>query len=127
MPLALDVPSLMALTPVKPERADEFEAFFRDVVVPAVAQSRPQAAGRWQLLRPGAIADSSRVVNSPGVATARADTYVFVFYGDLPLDEWALGPVFAEVHGEEKGAQLARKFDDFVDGDQVICQFSGQV
>ena len=132
MPTNPDVPNLLALTPVKPERAEEFEAFVRDVVVPAVLQARPQAAGLWQLWRPSTTAESSQVADSqvagsPGVAAGPPDSYAFVFFGGLPVDDWDLGPVFTEVHGKERGSELNRQFEDFVDGVQVIYQFSGPV
>jgi hypothetical protein len=121
-----DVPRFMALTRVKAGRADEFETFLREVVAPAVAQARPNASGLWQTLIPDANSELSQT-DAQGVAAAPAGTYVFVFYGDLSLDEWDLGPVFTEVHGEEKGNNLAREFEDFVEGDQVVLQFSGQI
>ena len=125
MPENRAVPSALALTSIQPERAEEFEAFVRDVVVPAVRQARPQAEGLWELWRP--TAESSQVVNSPRVAPAPPSTYAFVFFGDLPLDDWDLVPVFTEVHGEDRGGDLNRQFEDFIVGDQQIHQFSGPV
>jgi hypothetical protein len=121
-----EVPRFMALTRVKPGRADEFETFLREVVAPAIAQARPHASGLWQTLIPDASNELSNI-DAEGVAAAPTGTYVFVFYGDLSLAEWDLGPLFTEVHGEEQGNNLARQFEDFVEGDQVVLQFSGQI
>jgi molybdopterin-guanine dinucleotide biosynthesis protein A len=121
-----DVPSFMALTKVKPERADEFETFVREVVVPAAVQARPQAAGLWQTLRPDTSGDPSPF-DAQGTAAGSANTYVFVFYGDLPMMDWELGSMFTDVHGEEKGRQLIEQFEDFLQGEQVVLPFSGEV
>jgi hypothetical protein len=122
-----DVPRFIILNPVKPERADEFETFIREVVDPAATQARPDAVGLWQVLRPGTGAGPAQLLDAPGVTAAAESTYVFVFFGDLPLDDWDLGPVFTEVHGEERASELMQQFGDFLAGDQVIYEFSGQL
>jgi hypothetical protein len=121
-----DVPSFMAVTKVKQERADEFETFVREVVIPAVVEGRPQADGLWQTLRPDSSGDPSPV-DADGTVAATTSTYVFVFYGDLPLMDWELGSVFIDVHGEEKGRQLLEQFEEFLAGDQEVLQFAGEV
>jgi hypothetical protein len=103
----------IALTPVKPDRQDEFEAFIRDVIVPAVKQVRPHLMGRWQTLRPAEQEDDA------------PPTYGLLFHGDSPLSEWELGPLLAEAYGDEEGARRDREFEAFLAGDQQMHAFSG--
>lgn len=83
-------PTVVALNLVRPERADDFEVWLRDVVVAAAREHRPQDLDRWQVLR----------AERPD---ADAVAFVFLFSGGspqdselLPLLEQALGPQGAQ-------------------------------
>ena len=115
MSTSRDAASSIALTRVKAGREQEFEAFVRDVIAPSVARARPHLAGLWQVLRPSE--DESR---DGGV-------YAFVFYGDVPDEDWELDRLFADVHGNQQAVRLGRRFDDLVVGEQDVYTFSGEV
>ena len=87
-----ETPRLLSVTPVKSGREQEFEAFIRDVIVPAVSQHRPHLTGQWQSLRPedDLHGDGTRA-------------YAFLFYGDAPVDDW-LPPAWADVNDAMRAA-----------------------
>ena len=101
-----ELPKFVAVTRVKRGREKEFEK-----LIPAIAaahqQARPQLSGQWHLLRTETDRDSS----DPAV-------YMFLFFGDVPLDEWDLGRVLVETLGEERGQRLGKQFDDCLAGEQ---------
>jgi hypothetical protein len=87
------------LTPIAADRADDFDRFLREVVIPAVDARRPDLSRRWRALRPSA-------------PDGDAVTYVFLFDGGDVETDWDLGPLFEEHYGEE---QAARHFQTWVD------------
>jgi hypothetical protein len=114
--MAPGTPNLMAATLVKPGREAEFEDFVINVIVPAGRRTKPHREDGWQLLRPSD--------NPPeGVTSA----YMFVFYGDAPLEEWDLEPLFNEAYGPEEGRQHLDRFLDLIDGEQTLYAFGGEV
>jgi hypothetical protein len=109
-----ETPSFMAATPIKPGREADFESFVRAVIAPAAQQARPDLLGMVELLRPA--------TQPPEGATS---AYMFVFYGDAPLDDWYLPAILTSVYGEEEGNRLHEQFHDFlVDGSQTIYCFA---
>lgn len=87
------------LTPVAAGRADDFDRFLREVVIPAVDARRPQLSGRWRALRPNS-------------SNGDALTYVFLFDGgDLETD-WDLGPLFEEHFGKDQAERYFQQWDD---------------
>ena len=109
------IPKFMAVTPVKPGREADFEAFVRDVIDPADQQARPHVSGTWRLLRP---------VGQPSEGAQAA--YVFLFYGDT-WDDYDLEALFREAYGEDTGAQRIQQFVDLLAGEQVGYEFDGEV
>lgn len=115
MAASRDAARWIVLNPVKMDRRQEFEDFVRDVVVPAVKQVRPHLLGRWQVLRPEAPGDDGPFV------------YGLLFYGDGPFSDWDLDTLLAEAHGDEEGARRAQEFVGFLDGEQEVHAFSGEL
>ena len=105
----------IVLTPVEPDRREDFEAFIRTVVVPVVQEVRPEDVDSWYTLR-AAEPDGG----GPPV-------YAFVFSGDHPVEYWYLGPVFEEAYGAEEAERLERQFGDMLAGEQQVLSFSGEV
>lgn len=112
MAASRDATRYIAINPIKRDRKQEFELFINDVVVPLVKQARPQLADMWQVLRPADTGDGPVV-------------YAFVFYGDTPLAEWDLNPLFSDVYGDEEGARYSERLDDFFASQQQVYAFSG--
>jgi hypothetical protein len=112
-----DVPRFIAINHIKAGQEQAFETFIRDVVVPAVRQARPHLADQWQTLRPSE--------EQPADSSWR--TYIVLFYGERPLDDWDLAPMLKEVHGEDEGARLDEQFADFYETDQVVYAVSGEL
>ena len=82
----------IALNPVRADRADDFEAWLRSVVVPAAREHQPELEGRWRVLRGTDVED--------GVV-------VFAFLFDGGTDEdWQLRPLLEKALGPE-GADRA--------------------
>jgi hypothetical protein len=109
-----DAARWILLTPVKPNRQDEFEDFIRDVIVPAVKQVRPHLIGMWQTLRPAEQGAQDELT-----------MYGLLFYGDAPLSDWDLETLLVEAYGAEEGARLDREFEGFLAGEQQVHAFSG--
>jgi hypothetical protein len=109
-------PKFMSVTPVKAGREAEFEAFVRDVIVPAAQQERPHIMGTWRLLRP---------VRQPSEGAQAA--HVFLFYGDS-WDDYELEDMFIAAYGEDTGNQRHLEFVDLVaGGHQVDYEFDGEL
>jgi hypothetical protein len=87
------------LNPVRSERADDFERFLRDTVVPAVMDQRPHLAGRWRVLR--AMGANNGVV-----------TYAFVFDGGSLQEDWELDNLLPAHLGGQRAAQLLAEWQD---------------
>ena len=100
-------PKFMAVTPVKPGREAEFEAFVRAVIAPAVQRVRPHVSGTWRLLRP---------VGQPSEGAGA--THVFLFYSDA-WDDYELESLFKEAYGEDTGNQRNQEFENFLTGEQI--------
>lgn len=109
-------PRFIAVTRIKAGREQEFEGLM-PVIAAAHEQARPHLGGQWQLLRPD--------LNEKG--TDGEPVYLFLFYGDVPLDDWELDRLLIEAHGEEEGQRLSRQFDDCCDGEQEVYAFAGEV
>jgi hypothetical protein len=105
----------IVLTPVKPDRRADFEAFVQEVIVPTIRQVRPEAMDLWQTLRPAPPEEDGPAV------------YAFVFFGDHPVEYWYLRPVFDEAYGGEEAARLDEQLDEMLAGEQQVLSFSGEV
>jgi hypothetical protein len=111
-----EAPQLVAVTKVKAGREAAFEAFVTDVVIPAVRRGKPHLADMWQAVRP-----------APDQSGDGARAYIFLFYGDTPIDEWGLAPMFATAFGEQAGAQRLTEFEELLDGGQMIYVLDGAI
>lgn len=110
-----EAPRFVAVTRIERGRTQEFERLI-PALSAAVEQVRPHLSGRWQLLRPDTDDESSDVA-----------AYVFLFYGDVPLDEWDIEALCKEALGEEEGRQLAEQVLDCFDDEQDVYAISGEV
>jgi hypothetical protein len=99
-----DEPTLIAINRVLADRADEFEAWLRTVVVPAMNDHRPNLHGRWRVLR-ATEADDGAVV------------FAFVCEGGAPGD-WLLNPVLEEALGQEGAKQALATFSGMLQENQ---------
>jgi hypothetical protein len=109
-----EIPRFIAVTRVKQGKDDEFEMFLRDTVAPAVQQRRPHQTDMWEVLRPAQDQD-----------TDGTTAYIFLFYGDAPLDDWELGHLFTEAYGDEEATRLGEQWAQLLDGEQGIHYLSG--
>ena len=106
---ATDAPRFVVATHVKAGRDDDFEAFIRDVVVPAQVRARPHQVGMWHLMRPA--------TDQPeGVSRA----WIMTFHGPSTLDDWNLEPLFVEAYGADASREHLRHFEDMVEGEQTV-------
>ena len=100
----------IALNPVRAERADDFEAWLRSVVVPAARDHQPELQGRWRVLRGAEVED--------GVV-------VFAFLFDGGTDEdWELRPLLEKALGPEGADRALTEMDEMLRGDQFGWWFS---
>jgi hypothetical protein len=83
----------LALNPVRSDRAEDFERFLAEVVVPAVRAQRPDLDGRWRVMR------TSR-------PSADVVTYFFMFEGGSLAEDWELGVLLPAHYGEEEANRL---------------------
>lgn len=83
----------LVLTPVREERAQEFERFVSDVITPAVAAQRPDLVDRWHVLR------------SEG-ATGGVVTYAVVLQGGSLDDDWDLDVLLPAHLGQEEADRV---------------------
>ena len=93
------------MTPVRSERADDFEAWLRLVLIPAVRKSRPETEARVQTLR--ATEESDGVVYFAFVAEGGDDA------------EWDIRPLLEEALGSAAAERETEAWDSMVRGDQV--------
>lgn len=93
------------LTPVHAERADEFEAWLRTTLIPAVRKVQPGSEPRQQALR----------------ATEESDGLVYFAFllegGDIA--EWDIGPLLQQALGDAAAEREAQAWDGMVRGAQV--------
>ena len=90
----MDDPTHLVVTPVREDRAADFERFLADVVVPAVAAQRPDLRDRWHVLRADGV-------------VAGAVTFVFLLRGGSLADDWELDVLLPAHYGEEEADRLA--------------------
>jgi hypothetical protein len=93
------------LTPVHAERADEFEAWLRTTLVPAVRKVQPESEPRQRTLR--AIEDRDGVVY-----------FAFVLEGGDSAD-WEIGPLLQQALGDKAAEREAEAWDRMVVGEQL--------
>ncbi len=98
-------PMLIAINPVRADRADDFEHWLLTIVVPAVQRHRPAQDGRWRVLRAQDVED--------GVVT-----FAFLFDGG-PAEVWELRPLLEEALGPSGAEDALRQMGDMLKGDQV--------
>jgi hypothetical protein len=115
MAASRDAAHWIVLTPVKPEHQEAVEQFVRDVIVPAIKQVRPHLLGMWQVLRPDVQGDGGPII------------YGLLFFGDMPLTDWDLETLLAEAHGDEEGARLLQEYLGFLDGEEQVHAFAGEL
>lgn len=109
-----ELPQYFCITKVKAGSEQNFEAFVRDEIVPAVAATRPELAERYATLRPaGQNEDGSW-------------SYAFAFYGDSALAEWDLSIRLIDALGQEAGEAKLAEFASFIES-QDIWGFAGTV
>ena len=89
----------LVLHPVRADRADDFEQFLRDVVVPAVRAQRPDLEGRWRAMR------------SPSPTTGVV-TYAFILEGGNLAEDWELGLVVGPHFGEQEAERLFKEWSE---------------
>jgi hypothetical protein len=95
---------LLALNPVRADRAGDFEEWLRTVVVPAVQRHRPEQDGRWSVLRAEQAED--------GVVI-----FAFLFDGG-PAEDWELQPLLEQALGPAGAEAALRRMSDMLEGDQ---------
>lgn len=109
-----NTPRFIAINRVRKGKEQEFEDFLRDKAAPAVQRVQPHLADMWEVLRP------AHDQGSDGTAA-----YVFLFYGDAPLEEWDLGGLLTEAYGEEEATRLGEKWLQLLEGEQSIHHLGG--
>jgi hypothetical protein len=89
----------IVLHPVQADRADDFERFLTDVVVPAVQAQRPELDQRWRAMR------SAEAEN--GVVT-----FVFLLEGGSLPEDWELDLILPAHFGEAEAARLVGEWTE---------------
>ena len=89
----------LGLNPVRSDRAEDFERFLAEVVVPAVRAQRPDLDGRWRVMR--ASEPAGDVV-----------TYAFMFDGGSLMQDWDLGILLPGHYGQDEAERLIREWGD---------------
>ena len=95
--------TLIAINPVRANRAGDFEHWLRTVVVPAVERHRPAWDGRWRVLRAEQVKD--------GVVT-----FAFLLDGGPELN-WQLRPLLEEALGPSDAEDSLRGMRQMLAGD----------
>jgi hypothetical protein len=85
----------LGLNPVRADRADDFERFLAQAVLPAVRAQRPDLDGRWRVMRSSGSSDDVL-------------TYVFMLEGGSLAEDWELGILLADHYGEEEADRLIK-------------------
>ena len=83
----------LGVNPVQSDRAEEFERFLVEVVVPAVRAQRPELDGRWQVMR-------------TSVPASDVVTYVFMLEGGSLAEDWELDILLSAHYGQEEADRL---------------------
>jgi hypothetical protein len=83
----------LVLTPVREDRAAEFERFVAEVVAPAAQAKRPDLNNRWRIMRSTGPHD--------GVVT-----YALMLEGGSLTEDWDLERVLSAHYGQEKAQSL---------------------
>jgi hypothetical protein len=91
---------LIAVNPVRAERADDFESWLGSVVVPAMREHQPHLEGRWRILR-GTEAEDGVVV------------FAFLFHGGSD-DDWDLRALLEKALGPEAADRALADMDDML-------------
>ena len=89
----------LGLNPVRADRAEDFERFLSEIVVPAVRAQRPDLDGRWRVMRSSGLSDD--VV-----------TYAFMLEGGSLEEDWELGVLLPAHYGQEEAERL---FNEWVE------------
>jgi hypothetical protein len=89
----------LGLNPVRSDRAEDFERFLAEIVVPAVRAQRPDLDGRWRVLRSSQPSDD--VV-----------TYAFMLEGGSLAEDWELGVLLPAHYGEEEADRLITEWTE---------------
>jgi hypothetical protein len=97
-------PSLIAVTPVLADRADDFQRWLSTVVVPAARSQHPEVEGRWGVLR-SAVAEDGVV------------PFVFLFTGEDP-SVWQLRPLLEQTYGVDGAARELAAMGEMLGGRQ---------
>jgi hypothetical protein len=93
------------LNPVRAERADDFAAWLRRTLMPAVEQARPQLVPRAQTWRATEPAD--------GVVM-----FAFLLDGGDPA-EWSIDPLLRDALGDRAADAAALEWAEMLAGPQV--------
>jgi hypothetical protein len=109
-PMRTEDVTLVALTPVHADRADDFEAWARRVIAPAARDYDPEAAERWAMLRATAI-DRDEI------------TFAFVFSGRSPED-WDLERLLTKALGAEGARRELDAFEGMLRGAQSAWELT---
>jgi hypothetical protein len=83
----------LGLNPVRAVRAEDFERFLSEIVVPAVRAQRPDLDGRWRVMRSSGPSDNVM-------------TYAFMLEGGSLEEDWELGVLLPAHYGQEEADRL---------------------
>jgi hypothetical protein len=83
----------VVLTPVRENRAADFEKFLTNTVTPAVNAQRPELEGRWEVLR-------------STTSAAGTVTYVFLLHGGSLDDDWEMDRILPAHYGPDEAERL---------------------
>jgi hypothetical protein len=97
------------LTPVRAERADEFEEWLRSTVARAERQVNPERLQRWQALRATGASD--------GVLY-----FAFILDGG-EAEDWGIDDLVREALGDDAATRAAERWDEMVVGEQLGATF----
>jgi hypothetical protein len=87
----------LGLNPVRADRAEDFERFLSEIVVPAVRAQRPDLDGRWRVMRSSGPSDNVL-------------TYVFMLEGGSLDQDWELGILLPAHYGQEEADRLINEW-----------------
>lgn len=108
--MSVDGPRHIYLTPVRAEKADEFEEWVRSTLAPAEAQAHPERSGSSETLR-GAEAHDG-VVYFAHILTG----------GDA--NDWRIDDVLREALGDADADLAGEQWEEMVMGEQTGGTFS---
>jgi hypothetical protein len=89
----------LGLNPVRADRAEDFERFLSEIVVPAIRAQRPDLDGRWRVMRSSGPSDNVM-------------TYAFRLEGGSLEEDWELGVLLPAHYGQEEADRL---FNEWVE------------